>query len=52
MAGSATPDPRLGRLVPGLKAGEIPFFAVLDGPLDAARRSTLESIGMRVLRSY
>ncbi|HET7704364.1 MAG TPA: S8 family serine peptidase [Candidatus Limnocylindrales bacterium] len=52
VAGSASPDPRLRDLVPGLTAGEIPFFAVLSGPLDSSRRTSLDAAGVRVLRAY
>lgn len=52
VAGEATADPRIARLVPGLRPGDVAFFAVLDGRLDAARRATLDSLGARLLRSY
>lgn len=45
-------DPRFADLVPGYAAGEIPFFAVLSVAPDAARRSTLQSLGVRILRRY
>jgi subtilisin family serine protease len=52
VSGATSPDPRLRQLVPGLRAGELAFFAVLDGPLDGARRAALQSAGARLLRSY
>ena len=52
VAGAVTPDPRIAGLVPGLAAGELAFFAVLDGPLDAGRRATLQGLGVRVVRAY
>ncbi|HUQ78598.1 MAG TPA: S8 family serine peptidase [Patescibacteria group bacterium] len=52
VAGTVVPDPRIAGLVPNLVAGELAFFAVLDGPLDAGRRATIESLGARFLRTY
>jgi len=52
VAGDAALDARLRNLVPGLQAGELPFFALLTVPNDDARRADLEAVGARVLRSY
>ena len=52
VAGDAALDPRLRDLVPGLRAGEVPFLALLTAPGDDARRAELEAAGARVLRSY
>jgi subtilisin family serine protease len=39
-------------LVPGYVPGEIPFFAVLTEPNDAAHTAAIEALGARVLRTY
>jgi subtilisin family serine protease len=52
VAGTATPDPRIGGLIPGLKAGELAYFVVLDVKNDAGRAATLQSLGARILRTY
>lgn len=52
VAGTIAPDPRLALLVPGLASGDLAFFAVLAGPLDAGRRAELADLGTRLLRSY
>jgi hypothetical protein len=52
VAGEATLDARIPSLIPGLEAGEIPFFAVLSEPNDMAHRAQLEGLGARVLRTY
>jgi subtilisin family serine protease len=52
VSGATSPDPRIRQLTPGLAAGQIAFFAVLDGPLDTARRAALTGAGARLLRSY
>ena len=51
VSGLATLDSRIPGLVSGYRSGEIPFFAYLDANT-AARRSALEGVGARVLRSY
>jgi subtilisin family serine protease len=45
-------DPRLGRLLPGYRPGEIGYFVVVEGPQTAAHRSAIEHVGARVLRQY
>jgi subtilisin family serine protease len=52
VAGDAALDARMRDLVPGLQAGELPFFALLSVPNDDARRAEIEAAGARVLRSY
>lgn len=52
VAGEAAQDPRIAQLVPGLAAGQLAWFALLDGPLDAGRRAGLEALGARIVRSY
>ena len=51
VAGLATLDSRIPDLVAGYRSGEIPFFAYLDANT-AARRTALQDLGARVLRSY
>src|SRR6185369_1315175 len=51
VAGLATLDSRIPGLVAGYRTGEIPFFAYLDANT-AARRTALQDLGARVLRSY
>jgi len=51
VAGLDTLDTRIPGLVAGYRKGEIPFFAYLDANT-AARRSALQDLGARVLRSY
>ena len=52
VAGSATLDPRIASLVPGYAAGELPYFALLSEPFDAAHAATLSTLGVRLLRTY
>jgi subtilisin family serine protease len=49
---SARTDPRIARLVPGHRAGEIAYFVVLDTPKTESHRAALERAGARVLRDY
>jgi subtilisin family serine protease len=51
-SGTTTTDPRLARLVPGYRRGELAYFVVLVGPKTRAHRLALESAGARVLRDY
>src|SRR6185503_13827581 len=51
VAGLDSLDTRIPGLVAGYRQGEIPFFAYLDANT-AARRTTLQDLGARVLRSY
>jgi uncharacterized repeat protein (TIGR01451 family) len=50
--GRRTSDPRLARLVPGHRAGEIAYFVVLDTRRTTAHRAALERAGARILREY
>ncbi len=52
VAGRAGLDPRIPSLVAGYRAGEIPYFAILSTDNNAARRTALDALGARVLRSY
>jgi subtilisin family serine protease len=52
VAGEAALDARMTDLVPGLGAEEIPYFAVLSEPNDAAHRTQLETLGARILNTY
>lgn len=52
VSGDKALDPRIPNLVAGYRSGEIPYFAVLSEPNDAAHRAVLEGLGARVLRSY
>lgn len=52
LGGEVALDPRIRTLVAGYRDGEIPYFAYLTEPNDAAHRLVLESLGARVLRSY
>ena len=52
VAGEAAQDPRIAELVPGLAAGQLAWFALLDGPLDAGRKAALEGLGARIVRAY
>jgi subtilisin family serine protease len=52
VAGAANLDPRIPDLVAGHRDGELPYFVVLNRPKQASDRSTLESLGARVLRDY
>lgn len=52
VSGEARLDPRIANLVPGYRAGEIPYFAVLSVSNDAAQLAAMEAAGARVLRSY
>jgi subtilisin family serine protease len=51
-SGEVAADPRIARLVPNHRTGELAYFALLDGSFDNARRETLALLGARVLRSY
>jgi len=51
-SGEVAADPRIARLVPGHRRGELAYFAVLDGPFDDTRKQALLRLGARVLRSY
>jgi subtilisin family serine protease len=52
VTGAATLDPRIPGLVPGYRAGELPVFAMLSRPLDAAGQAALAAAGSRILRTY
>ena len=52
VAGAATLDHRIPALVAGYRAGEIPYFALLTEPNDAAHQAQITALGARVLRSY
>ena len=52
VAGETALDPRIAQLVAGYRAGEIPYFVLLSQPRSAARRATLEGLGLRILREY
>ena len=52
VAGETALDSRLPGLVPGYRAGEIPYFVLLSEPRKAAHRTALESRGLRILREY
>ncbi len=52
VAGEASLDPRIPGLVPGLHAGELPYFVLMSAPNDGAHRAALEDAGARVLRTY
>ena len=52
LAGRQNRDPRLDRLVPGHRPGEIAYFILFDSPRTAAQRTALERAGARVLREY
>jgi subtilisin family serine protease len=52
VAGETALDPRLPGLVPGYRAGEIPYFVLLSEPRTAAHRAALEGLGLRILREY
>jgi subtilisin family serine protease len=52
VAGTSPQDPRVTRLVPGTRAGEIAYFAVLRVAADAGRRAAVEALGARIVRSY
>jgi subtilisin family serine protease len=45
-------DPRLERLLPGHRSGELGYFVVLDGPSTPRHRAAIERAGGRVLRDY
>ena len=49
---SGSHDPRVARLLPGRRAGEIGYFVVLGVPKSSAPRSALERAGARILREY
>jgi subtilisin family serine protease len=52
VSGATELDTRIPGLVAGYQAGEIPYFAVLAEPNDAAHRAQLTALGARVLREY
>lgn len=52
VAGTATPDPRLPQLIPGLGAIELAYFVVLDVKNDSTRASAINALGARILRTY
>ena len=52
LAGRPATDPRIARLVPGNRRGEIAYFVVLDEPKTGAHRAALERSGVRVLNDY
>ena len=53
VAGDAALDPRIAALVPGLRAGELPYLVgASDGSASAARAADLVAAGARVLRAY
>jgi uncharacterized repeat protein (TIGR01451 family) len=52
VSGATELDSRIRGLVAGYQTGEIPYFAVLAEPNDAAHRAQLETLGARVLREY
>ena len=52
VSGDKLLDSRVANLVAGYQAGEVPYFAYLTEPNDAAHRAALESVGARVLRTY
>jgi hypothetical protein len=47
VSGEATGDGRLAGLVPGLAPNEIPYFAVLSEPNDAAHQDQVVALGAR-----
>ncbi|MDQ3379877.1 MAG: S8 family serine peptidase [Actinomycetota bacterium] len=51
-SGAAEQDSRIARLVPGYRTGELAYFALFDGSLDAGRRDAITHAGARVLRTY
>jgi len=51
-SGAAEQDSRIARLVPGYRTGELAYFALFDGSLDAVRRDAIARAGARVLRTY
>jgi subtilisin family serine protease len=52
VGGSASPDPRLRELIPGLQASELAYFVVLDVRNDATRAAAVQALGARILRTY
>jgi uncharacterized repeat protein (TIGR01451 family) len=52
VSGAQTLDPRIPDLIAGYQPGEIPYFAVLTEPDDAAHQAAVTSLGARVLRAY
>lgn len=52
VAGTATPDPRLPQLIPGLQAGDLAYFVVLDVKNDSTRAASITALGARIVRSY
>jgi subtilisin family serine protease len=45
-------DPRVARLVPGHRPGELAYFVVFERPKTAVDRAALERAGVRILREY
>ncbi|HEU0248887.1 MAG TPA: S8 family serine peptidase [Gaiellaceae bacterium] len=52
VSGGATPDERLGRLVPAYRQGELAYFVVLGERKTPDHRIALEQAGARILREY
>jgi uncharacterized repeat protein (TIGR01451 family) len=52
VAGRQALDRRIPGLIAGYQASEIPYFAVLSEPDDAAHQAKLTALGARVLRAY
>jgi subtilisin family serine protease len=52
VSGGARLDDRIPPLVAGYRPGELPYFALLSEPNDAAHEAQLTALGARVLRRY
>lgn len=52
VSGRQVLDRRIPGLIAGYQPGEIPYFAVLSEPDDAAHQAALTALGARVLRAY
>jgi subtilisin family serine protease len=52
VSGGARLDDRIAPLVAGYRPGELPYFALLSEPNDAAHEAQLTALGARVLRRY
>lgn len=52
VSGRRVLDRRIPGLIAGYQPGEIPYFAVLSEPDDAAHQAALTGLGARVLRAY